>query len=247
MNCQKTGAFIAHLRKNAALTQVQLAEKMGVTNSAVSKWERGVCYPDIEIVSKLAEYFAVSVNEILAGEHLHELTKETADNITKESVQCYSAEIQRRVSRKAILAGISVMLACVLLFAAVLGSLIGVPVSGLSAIYTEYCELYSSDTVDIGQLLVQYELNGERRTVSVNVLTEKGAHGLREVDILKAQVMESGQWPLDVSVYCDLKSLDHFQIVMTISAQERELEHRTVITEVYSLVYFDGRYTMEKN
>ena len=247
MNCQKTGAFIAHLRKKAALTQVQLAEKMGVTNSAVSKWERGVCYPDIEMVSRLAEFFAVNVNEILAGEHLHELTKETADNITKESVQCYSAEIQRRVSRKAILAGIGVILACVLLFAAVLRSLIGVPVSGFSTIYTEYCDLYCSDTVDIGQLLVQYELNGERRTVSVNVLAEKDAHGLRKVDILKDQVMESGQWPLDVSVYCDLKSVDHFQIVMTISAQEREAEHRTVITEVYNLAYVNGRYTIEKN
>ena len=83
--------------------------------------------------------------------------------------------------------------------------------------------------------------------MSVNVLAEKDAHGLRKVDILKDQVMESGQWPLDVSVYCDLKSVDHFQIVMTISAQEREAEHRTVITEVYNLAYVNGRYTIEKN
>lgn len=111
MDCKKTGAFIAQLRKETGLTQVQLAEKLGITGGAVSKWERGLCYPDIELVAKLSEEFSVSTNEILAGERLAELTRETADAIMRESVQTYGREMKRKLSRKAVFVAIGVLLA----------------------------------------------------------------------------------------------------------------------------------------
>ena len=59
------GLKIAELRKQKGMTQLQLAEKMCVTDKAVSKWERDLSYPDINSISKLAEIFNVSVDELI--------------------------------------------------------------------------------------------------------------------------------------------------------------------------------------
>ncbi|QOR36791.1 helix-turn-helix transcriptional regulator [Clostridium sp. 'deep sea'] len=68
MNSAKTGTFISTLRKQKSLTQKQLAEQLGITDKAISKWERGLGYPDIETVLPLAKALGVTANEILMGE-----------------------------------------------------------------------------------------------------------------------------------------------------------------------------------
>lgn len=78
MNDFKFGEHIFELRKRAGLTQVELAEKMGVTNKAVSKWEMGKAKPSTETIRKLAALFHISVDELL---ELRE--EETAASITK--------------------------------------------------------------------------------------------------------------------------------------------------------------------
>lgn len=57
--------IIASLRKESGLTQSELAEKMGVTDKAVSKWERDVCCPDVSTIPKLSELFEVSVDDLM--------------------------------------------------------------------------------------------------------------------------------------------------------------------------------------
>ena len=66
----KIGRFIAECRKKVSLTQMQLAEKLGITDKAVSKWERGVAMPDTSIMLKLCDIFGISVNELLCGEKI---------------------------------------------------------------------------------------------------------------------------------------------------------------------------------
>ena len=61
------GATIAALRKDNGMTQLELAEKMGVTDKAVSKWERDLSCPDISSLPKLAEIFGISVDELMQG------------------------------------------------------------------------------------------------------------------------------------------------------------------------------------
>lgn len=63
-------SFIAELRKEQGLTQKELADRVGVSDKAVSKWENGKNYPDIEIMQSLGEIFKVSVSELLQGERL---------------------------------------------------------------------------------------------------------------------------------------------------------------------------------
>ncbi len=65
---QKTlGSRIADIRKAQGLTQLELAEKMGVTDKAVSKWERDLSCPDINSLPKLAEQLGVSVEQLMQG------------------------------------------------------------------------------------------------------------------------------------------------------------------------------------
>ena len=59
------GTMIAELRKQHGMTQLELAEKMGVTDKAVSKWERDLSCPDINSLPKLAELLGVSVEELM--------------------------------------------------------------------------------------------------------------------------------------------------------------------------------------
>ena len=80
MTSKECGGFISELRKEKKLTQKELAEKIIVSDKAVSRWETGKGYPDVTSLVSLSEYFDVSVNELLAGKRLTvEDIKETAD------------------------------------------------------------------------------------------------------------------------------------------------------------------------
>ena len=68
MNQIKTGTFIAECRKKKNLTQAQLAEKLNITDRAISKWETGKAMPDSDIMLALCDILGISVNELLCGE-----------------------------------------------------------------------------------------------------------------------------------------------------------------------------------
>ena len=65
MKKKTLGMMIASLRKENGMTQFELAEKMGVTDKAVSKWERDLSCPDVNTIPKLAEVFGISVDELM--------------------------------------------------------------------------------------------------------------------------------------------------------------------------------------
>ncbi len=65
MKKKTLGMMISSLRKENGMTQLELAEKMGVTDKAVSKWERDLSYPDVNSIPKLADIFGVSVDELM--------------------------------------------------------------------------------------------------------------------------------------------------------------------------------------
>ena len=67
MNQIEIGKFIAECRKKQNLTQIQLAEKLNVTDRAVSKWERGMCLPDISLLQELSDVLNINVAELLDG------------------------------------------------------------------------------------------------------------------------------------------------------------------------------------
>ena len=70
MNQEKIGRFIAELRKEKKMTQIDLANKLGITDRAISKWENGRGMPDLSLLTPLCEILDISINELLSGEKL---------------------------------------------------------------------------------------------------------------------------------------------------------------------------------
>ena len=103
----KIGENIAFLRKGKGLTQDELANMLMVSNQAVSKWESGKCYPDIELLPQLADAFDVTIDRLLLGECMSK-SNETSDNASLLLVQAmkivqdeqiiYTALLQRRLA-----------------------------------------------------------------------------------------------------------------------------------------------------
>lgn len=71
MNQIKIGRFIAECRKNNNLTQMQLAERLSITDRAVSKWENGKSMPDSAIILDLCKELKITVNDLLSGEKIN--------------------------------------------------------------------------------------------------------------------------------------------------------------------------------
>ena len=100
MNQFKIGKFIAECRKEKGLTQMQLSEKLGITDKAVSKWERGITMPDTSIMLELCDILGISVNELLNGEKINmenndqknkQLLLEMANELEKKNKMIWSA------------------------------------------------------------------------------------------------------------------------------------------------------------
>ena len=70
MDQEKIGKFISSCRKETGLTQAALADKLGITDRAVSKWETGKSLPDASIMIELCNLLGITVNELLTGEHI---------------------------------------------------------------------------------------------------------------------------------------------------------------------------------
>lgn len=92
MNQIDTGKLIACCRKEKGLTQAQLAEKLSITDRAVSKWETGKCMPDSSIMLELCRILDVSVNELLSGERIKKDNMNNYDEKVNENL----IELKRR-------------------------------------------------------------------------------------------------------------------------------------------------------
>lgn len=84
MEKQTMGKFIAALRKAKGMTQWELAEKLGVTNKSVSKWECDEGYPDLSLIPVIAEIFGVTSDEILKGCRIKKGANITSDSAKGE-------------------------------------------------------------------------------------------------------------------------------------------------------------------
>lgn len=94
MDARNFGSTIASLRKEKGMTQLDLARKMGVTDKAVSKWERNLSFPDVASLPLLAEQLGVSVDELL----------EARESVQKESTVPKPAELAELVFKAVALA-----------------------------------------------------------------------------------------------------------------------------------------------
>lgn len=122
MDTQKIGAFIAENRKAKGMTQAQLAEKLGVTNKTVSRWETGKYMPDLSLLKPLSEELEISLNELLSGERIEtEHLEETAEANILNAIDYSKTKLRnsrRRTSLFLIILGIIVSLSSFIIFEA---------------------------------------------------------------------------------------------------------------------------------
>lgn len=99
MDYERTGNLIQKLRKEKNMTQVQLAELLGMTDRAISKWETGKGFPDVSVLKPLAAALGTSVTELLDGELVHgcEVTADAAEEAAIRGIKTYLKVSQKKV------------------------------------------------------------------------------------------------------------------------------------------------------
>lgn len=99
MNQQKTGIFISKCRKEKGMTQGQLAERLGITDKAVSKWETGKSMPDLSLFVPLCSLLEITLNELFAGERIpEERLKEKADEVLLQVIANWLGQDDRQTA-----------------------------------------------------------------------------------------------------------------------------------------------------
>lgn len=96
MDLVKIGKYIAGKRKELGLTQRQLADKLGMSDKSVSKWERGICLPDVALYAELCQILGISINEFFAGE---DITKEDLMQKSEENIIGVAKESKQKQKR----------------------------------------------------------------------------------------------------------------------------------------------------
>ena len=124
MDQTKIGRFIAEKRKEQGLTQMQLAEALGITDRAVSKWETGRSLPDASIMTELCGILNITVNDLLNGEMVSmERYSETAENNLLEMVRHKEAADRRLLRTEVVICIVSIgLLLALIAIGAMLGN-----------------------------------------------------------------------------------------------------------------------------
>ncbi len=150
MNQTEIGTFIAKCRKEQKLTQAQLAEKLNITDRAVSKWETGKSMPDSSIMLELCAILGITVNELLSGEKIEMAYHESYEKKAEENLVDLKRKDENSVSKNRIVAilystalfiAIAVCLICDLAISGVLTwSLI--PLSSIAFAWVDFPERF---------------------------------------------------------------------------------------------------------
>ena len=116
MNQEKIGKFISECRKNKKLTQSELADKLGVSDKSVSKWENGRCMPDLSLFKPLCEELNITINELLSGE---KLDKKEYQNKLEENIVDMVSDLDKKKKRK--------IMRLIIIFTLILAVVISIP------------------------------------------------------------------------------------------------------------------------
>ena len=106
MDPKKTGIIISDARKKLKITQKELADKLYVSDKAVSKWERGLCFPDISVLIPLTEILNISLYDLLRGEKVN---KKEVEETLKNTINYSNSEIKRKKKKYIIISSLIIL------------------------------------------------------------------------------------------------------------------------------------------
>jgi len=132
MNNQEVGRFIRQLRTSKNMTQKELAEKLFITDKAISKWERGLGCPDVSVLPLLADTLGVQIEDILNGSQVSlQDANETVNNEPIQETKSIKAFLKKRHVRIILL--ISLTISCIFAVVAII-SVVAIMPDGLSEV-----------------------------------------------------------------------------------------------------------------
>lgn len=156
MNNKKTGQFISVLRKELGYNQKDLAEKLNVTDKAVSKWETGRSAPDVSMLLPLSEVLGVSVTEILKGER-----------ICQEEIHTASNEVIVMTLKKS---KVKIMVAIILVVIILIGLICSYPA------YHYFSTISEKDFEEVREQAILYSENEEIDCIAITQNSDKIAY-----------------------------------------------------------------------
>lgn len=172
MNLQKIGAYIAQKRKELGMTQMELAEKLGMSNKSVSKWERGVCLPDVSLYMELCNILGITINEFIAGEDLPE---ETYVEKSDENIISVTTDGKQRRRRLEVLVSV---LSVVVMILSIVTLVLHLPKQNyIKPLHVNSTEMMAAEIVaGHGEVhMYEFSVDDSYEQVAVNMLTyEKG-------------------------------------------------------------------------
>ena len=168
MDLVKIGKYIAGKRKALGMTQKQLAEKLNMSDKSVSKWERGICLPDVSVYMELCEILGISINEFLAGEDIdaENVEKKSEDNI----IQVMKDSKKKQKNLKSILAVVTTFaVIMVLVLGAVFVHKVMQPKNYITAVDRTSAEMKTAELLSgtDGAYLFNFYVKEEYKTLTI--------------------------------------------------------------------------------
>lgn len=168
MDLVKIGKYIAGKRKALGMTQKQLAEKLNMSDKSVSKWERGICLPDVSVYMELCGILGISINEFLAGEDIdaENVEKKSEDNI----IQVTKDSKKKQKNLKSILAVVTTFaVIMVLVLGAVFVHKVMQPKNYITAVDRTSAEMKTAELLSgtDGAYLFNFYVKEEYKTLTI--------------------------------------------------------------------------------
>ena len=192
MDPKKTGTIISDARKNMNMTQKELADKLYVSDKAVSKWERGLCFPDISVLIPLTEILGISLYDLLKGESM---SKNEVEEAIKNTIEYTNNEIKKKSKKNIIISsvviGIILLISLITIISIKSNSEIGAIVDKDTIHNIEFYSNYKTTLSNVSSeklelLIMKLPLKWKERTFDINSDNIEIKYGVSYKEVKKA-------------------------------------------------------------
>lgn len=233
MDPMKTGIIISDARKKLKMTQKDLADKLFVSDKAVSKWERGLCFPDISVLIPLTEILNISLYDLLRGEKVN---KKEVEETIKNTINYSNSEIKRKKKKYIIIC--SIIISIIVLVSIVslifisknndIGAIVDRDTIHTINYYSDYKTTIDNTNGEKLELIVmKLPLRWKERQFIVDDSTIKINYGVSYKDVVKAYNDEN---------YVKEAMINNASVIFTMVSDVDSIEIR----------YTDYRYSISK-
>ena len=231
MDPKKTGMIILDARKKLCMTQKELADKLYVSDKAVSKWERGLCFPDISVLIPLTEILNIGLYELLKGESVN---KKEIEETLKDTINYSNDELKRKEKKYIIVSSIVITIIiflCIMLLVLKnndIGGIVDRDTIYDISYYSDYkTSIGSSDSEKLELIVMRLPLSWKERTFEIENNIIKINYGVSYKDVVKAYNDEN---------YVKLAMINIASVIFTTVYDVDSLE----------IKYSDFRYSIKK-